>query len=178
LDFHYNVVLKKYGTNARLLFTDTDSLTYHIHTEDVYRDLEGMKEYFDTSDYPRDHFLYSRDNCKVLGKFKDECSGQSPLSFVGLRSKMYSLLVDDDHAKMTAKGVKRRYVEKHVKFEMYLDALRNKTTTYAEFLNFKSTAHNIETVHFYKKCLSAYDDKRYVLDDGESTLAFGHKLIT
>ena len=36
-DFHYGYVKKKYGSKARLLFTDTDSLTYKIETEDAYQ---------------------------------------------------------------------------------------------------------------------------------------------
>jgi hypothetical protein len=38
-DFQYNVIAKRYGKNARLLFTDTDSLCYHLITNDVYSDM-------------------------------------------------------------------------------------------------------------------------------------------
>ena len=52
-DFHYNYIKKKYGDRAKLLFTDTDSLCYHIKTEDVYEDLYHDKGLFDNSDCPK-----------------------------------------------------------------------------------------------------------------------------
>jgi hypothetical protein len=178
-DFHYNVIVNKYGGNARLLFTDTDSLTYIIFTDDLYKDLIPLRDtFFDTSDYPPDHILHSKVNCKVLGKMKDECAGKPAIEFVGLRSKMYSLLLDKDetneHVKMTAKGVKRCFVTKRLRHDMYLETLRTRKVTYASFMNFRSRSHKLETVNFEKVCLSAYDDKRYVLNDGISTLAYGH----
>ena len=42
-DFHYNYIKKKHNNRARLLFTDTDSLTYEIEAEDVYKDFGTTK---------------------------------------------------------------------------------------------------------------------------------------
>ena len=51
-DFLYNCIKKKF--DAQLLFTDTDSLTYEIKLEDVYKDFFKHKHLLDFSNYPRD----------------------------------------------------------------------------------------------------------------------------
>jgi len=175
-NFHYDVIVKRYGDNARLLFTDTDSLCYCITTNNLYEDLIDINdEWLDTSEYPKDHPLYSARNAKVLGKMKDECAGDYVEEFVGLRSKIYSLLAcNPTHSKKTAKGVKSGFVKKHVKHAMYKKTLIDRKCTYANFVSFRSRCHKIESVHIHRTCLSAYDDKRFVLPDGISTLAYGH----
>ena len=50
-DFHYNSIKRKYNDRAKLLFKDTDSLTYEIETEDVYKDFWSDKDKFDNSEY-------------------------------------------------------------------------------------------------------------------------------
>ena len=89
--FHYDYMKEKYP-QCRLLFTDTDSLCYDVPTEDIYKDMAEDADLFDTSDYPKDHFLHSETNKKVLGKMKDECAGIPIEEFVGLRPKMYSMV--------------------------------------------------------------------------------------
>ena len=37
-DFHYDYIKKKYGSRAKLRFTDTESLCYEIETGDAYKD--------------------------------------------------------------------------------------------------------------------------------------------
>ena len=177
---HYNVILKRYGVDrARLLFTDTDSLCYRITTRDLYEDMKQDLHYYDTSNYPPDHPLYSITNEKVLGKFKDELKGIRGLEFVGLRPKLYSLLVDcDSKPKMAVKGIKKSYVKKNVKHEMFRNTLfTKKNSDDAKFIKFHSKLHKVTTIEQKKICLCAFDDKRYILDDGISSLAYGHKRI-
>ena len=46
-DFHYNFIKKNF--NAELLFTDTDSLTYEIKSENAFEDFFKWKDLFDFS---------------------------------------------------------------------------------------------------------------------------------
>ena len=59
-DFYYNVLKNKYGDKIKLLFTDTDSLCLEVETEDIYDDMLNMKEYFDCSECPKYHKIYSK----------------------------------------------------------------------------------------------------------------------
>lgn len=68
-NFDYKVVMAKYGPEkAKLLFTDKDSLTSQIKTDDLYQDMLEDQDLFDTSNYPREHPLYSSANQKVIGE--------------------------------------------------------------------------------------------------------------
>jgi hypothetical protein len=175
--FHYDYILPTYKQNAKLLFTDTDSLCYELCTEDAYADMRRELWRFDTSDYPDGHPNRSTENCKVIGKFKDECNGAPPLEFVGLRSKMYSLLMPSGKEKSTAKGIKLTYQKKHMKHKLYKDCLFNNITTTASYHQISSSNHQLSTNKITKSALSPYDDKRYLLAESTCTLAYGHYKI-
>ena len=85
-DFHYNFIKKHF--DAELLFTDTDSLTYEIKSEDVYEEFFKHKHLFDFSNYPNDSKFFDPINKKVIGKMKDVSEGKIIDEFVGLKSKM------------------------------------------------------------------------------------------
>ena len=87
--FHYNFIKKNF--NAKLLFTDTDSLTYEIKSENVYKEFYKWKDLFDVSNYSKDSKFYDNTNKKVIGKMKDEYGGTVINQFIGLKSKMYSI---------------------------------------------------------------------------------------
>ena len=90
--FHYDFMCIRYP-KCKLLFTDTDSLCYFIPTnENIYNDIKNNFDWFDFSNFPRDHPNFTLLNHLIPGKFKDEMGGVFIIEFVGLRSKMYSIL--------------------------------------------------------------------------------------
>jgi hypothetical protein len=172
--FYYDTIKKRYGDRSTLLFTDTDSLCLHIQTDDLYSDMLEDLDKYDTSNYEKENLLYSAKNAKVVGKMKDECGGKPIAEFVGLRAKMYSLLIPNEPDKLRCKGVKKSYIKQNLRHSTFLKALTTGKSDPAEFYNFRSYLHKVHTVRIRKKCLSAFDDKRYILSDGFRTLAYGH----
>ena len=175
-NFHYQHMMKLYGpSKAKLLFTDTDSLTYLIETKDVYQDMKEDQELYDTSDYPKDHPLYSNTNKKVIGKFKDETEGRPIAEFVGLRAKMYSIKTEEKKKdQMKGKGIKKSVLEREVNHQDYKDCLFEKREYQHQMMGFRSHQHQVYTEKQTKKSLSPFDDKRYILGDGYTTRAHGH----
>ena len=93
-EFHYKYIKVKF--DAKLLFTDTDRFVYEIKTEDVYEDFYEDQNLFDFSDYPLDSKFFDPVYKKVIGKMKCEFKGRIFSGFVGLKSKIYSLICVDD----------------------------------------------------------------------------------
>ena len=118
-DFHYNYIKKKYNNTARLWFIDTDSLTYEIEAEDVYKDFWNDKDMFDNSNYPESSPYYCNVNKKIIGKFKDEACGVLITEFVGLKSEMYSYIKNDEKGGKTTKGIKKNVIKNNIKHEDY-----------------------------------------------------------
>ena len=176
-DFHYNYIKKKYGDKARLLFTDTDSLTFEIEAEDVYKDFWNDKDKFDNSDYPESSPYFDKTNKKVIGKFKDEAAGVPICEFVGLRSKMYSYIKDDQKGGKTAKGIKKNVIKNDIKHENYKQTLLENKQMYHKMKTIRSNNHKLGSYEINKVSLSCFDDKRYILENRHESYAYGHYLI-
>ena len=172
-------VIKKYFPNTRLLFTDTDSLTYEISHPpevDIYSVLKKTG-CVDFSNFPPDHPHFSNEFELVPGKWKDEGNGKCVREFVGLRSKMYSFLYENGGVKSTAKGVQKRYQKHYLNHEEYKRVLFNRSMNHVENINIVTDGHhNLYTVKRSKVGLNPLNDKRYISNCGES-LAFGHYKI-
>ncbi|XP_065662849.1 uncharacterized protein LOC136085468 [Hydra vulgaris] len=178
-EFHYDYIKKKYSDNAKLLFTDTDSLAYEIKTEDIYEDIKNdIESKFDTSEFNPNHSAINNGfkvglNKKVIGMFKDEAGGKQIEEFVGLRSKLYSYKIHEKENKK-CKGVKRNVVKNYITHNNYKDCLLNRKEHIRKMNIIRSHGHEVFTEEINKVALSAEDDKRVILEDGIHTLAYGH----
>lgn len=192
-DFHYNKMVNFYGRDhIGISYLDTDGIIYWIKTLDLYEDLRTFpyRDEFDFSDYPVNHPTYDNAvNKKVLGKFKDETCGVPLQEVVALMSKMYALklqtdVTENDSSATTqneekgvikkAKGIKKQYIIKNLKFEHYYNSLFRGVVYNATFNTIRSYNHNLYSVTVTKKSLSARDDKRVILQDNIHTLPYGH----
>lgn len=172
---YYNIFLEKYGIQKlKLLLTDTDSLLLAIQTEDIYKDLAatGIVEF---GNFPISHPYYKQEETGKIFYFKDESCGQPIQSFVGLRSKCYSIHYPKGGLKdkISAKGVNRSQIKKFCHEDINEVLTQNKTTetTSRQIRSFKHQVYNIEQE---KLSLSGMDTKRWVCWDNITTLPFGH----
>ena len=133
----------------------------------------NIENFFDNSDYPESSKFFFKDNKKVIGKFKDEAAGKIITEFAGAKPKMYSYKTETKESK-TAKGVKKSVIRKEIKHQHYLDCLFNNQIMKHKMNTIRSECHQVSSYQINKTSLSCYDDKRYILDDGISSLGYGH----
>ena len=205
-DFWYNK-LRQLFPNAKLLFTDTDSLCVSIETDlddkDVFEQLRektiklddgtevAATSLFDFSNYHKDHPCYSSINKKVPGKMKDELGGNIMLEFVGLRAKAYAfkklvLYPDTDKNEKVGdiietkklKGIKKGVVKMCIYFQHYLDCLFKGIKHFATMVSLRSFKHSIKTLQQTKIAMTHFDDKRFLFQDGIESIPYGHYSIT
>jgi len=177
-DFHYNYIMRTFP-ETKLLVTDTDSFCYEISTtEDLYKKIQGH-DWFDFSNYPKDHPLYNDKKRLKPGFFKDEFGGQIIEEIVGLRPKMYSIQLTSGRKKATAKGVNKSVRDDLLTHQDYKNSLFNQTVREDKMTRIINKDHKLFTVEIEKKSLSPFDDKRFRDRQGDvfTSYSFGHYMI-
>ena len=119
---------------------------------------------------------------------KDELDGNVLLEFVGLRAKAYAmkqLIVFENDQKdwddgevleiKKLKGIQKCVVQKNISFDNFLECLFDQREHYADTTSLRSFDHKIKTLAVRKLAMSPYDDKRFLLEDGITSIPFGHK---
>ena len=88
---------------------------------------------------------------------------------------MYSIRCDKKKFdKVKANGIAKVYRQHKLRHRHFLRSLCKKEITSAKFWQIKSNVHNLKTVLVNKSALNRNDCKRFVLDNGTATLAYGH----
>ena len=130
-EFHYDYMIPKYGDRLKLCYMDTDSLVYHIKTNDFYADItDDVPARFDTSGYIPDRPLPVGLNKKVIGLMTDELGGAIMTELVALRQKLYSYKKLDGLEDKKCKGIKKCVVKKTLTFEDYKTCLFSDSREY------------------------------------------------
>ncbi|KAJ4449536.1 hypothetical protein ANN_00937 [Periplaneta americana] len=171
-NFHYSIMKEQFGDKLKLCYMDTDSFIYLIETDDLYHDLQNVRDHLDTSVYSPNHILFATHNKGVLGKFKDEIPNSHIDEFVGLKAKVYALKCSDFEIKKL-KGVKKSVIRNELTFEDYATCRGSGITTYTKINVIRSYFHNVFTMCVNKVTLNSFDDKRVVLQDGINTAPHG-----
>ena len=159
--------------------------------------------FFDFSGYSSAHPIFEglhddtitaikKSNKKVPGKMKDELDGNILLEFIGLRAKAYAFKklisypkTGDDGGEIEGdiievkklKGIQKCVVKMSIHFEHYKSCLFDKVTHFATTTSLRSCMHQLKTLRVRKVAMTPYDDKRYLSDDGITSLPYGHRNI-
>ena len=98
---------------------------HEIKTENVYENFSSNKEMIDCSNYLTKSKYHDHSKKLGIGKMADEAAGVAIEEFTGLKSKMYSYLLDDNRVHNKAKGVNKNIVAT-ISQKEYKDVLYNK----------------------------------------------------
>ena len=74
---------------------------------------------------------------------KDETAGVLIVEFVGIRSKMYSYIKNNETGSKTAKGIKKNIVKNVIKHEDYRNTLFNHKQMFHKMKTIRSDCHQI-----------------------------------
>ena len=72
------------------------------------------------------------------------------------------------------KGISKHTINKDIRIDDYRDTLFSSTEKTHSMKSIKSHNHIIKSCEITKCSLSCFDNKRYILEDGITTLAYGH----
>ena len=162
----------KFGNSLNVVYKDTDSLLYRIETDDLYIYIESFKHLLDLSDYLQNHKLFVSTHKKVPLTMKDEMNGEIMLEATCLRSKFYSIKYESG-IKQSAKGV-QKCVKKTLHHDLFNDVSSSRGNIRKNVTQNQSKHHQFPVTQINKSVMSACDDKRFILEDGFQSFAYGH----
>ena len=74
----------------------------------------------------------------------------------------------------TSKGVRKYVIQENITHENYKDCFLNGKQMLHSMRTIRSDHHQLGSYELNKITLSCFDDRRYILDDGIHSYAYGH----
>ena len=174
--FHPEEMVPGFSSDRlKVAYKDTDSLLYLVELSDLNKDMESFKHLLDLCDFPREHPLYDPTNKKVPLTMTDELIGKVLYEVVCLRSKLYS--IDYIGGKKQSPKDVQKTVKKTLNHDLFQECLFTKKSVTKTMSQLRSSCHQILFNEIDKKAVSSFDDKRFILDNGISSLAYDHYRI-
>ena len=90
---------------------------------------------------------------------------------------MYSYIKDNQTGGKTSKGIKKNVIKNDINHENYKQTLLENKQMYHKMKTIRSQNHELGSYEINKVSLSCFDDKRYILENGIKSYAYGHYLI-
>ena len=157
----------KFGSRAKLIYSNTDSFVYGIEHENIYDWIKENKNWFDLSKSKRED-LKCMDNENVLGKFKDELHSLVMTEFLGLNPKTYGFRWQKEENEIAevkkAKGVPFATVAKDMTFKSYEEVLEEGNLARRDVTTIGSFNQQLFTFNTNKIVLNAFYDKMKMLN--------------
>ena len=164
-EFRYDYIKRKCDNKSKLSFTGTDSLMYEFKSEDVYK-------YFSSNNYSTKSKYFDDLNKLVIWKMENETGVVAIEQFLGLKSKMYLFLEDNDEHKK-AKDVNKKVVAK-IGHNEYKDVLWINKHIRHSMNRIQTKDHRIRTYEISKISSSCFHDKIYIKNNGYDGLTRGY----
>ena len=79
--------------------------------------------------------------------------------FIGLKTKMYSYVKDNEKGGRTAKGIKKNVIKNNIKHEDYKNTLINNEQMHHKMKTIRSQRHQLGSYEINKVSLSCFNDK-------------------
>ena len=102
-----------------------------------------IKKLFHFSNYRKDSKFYNNSNNLVVGKMRNETCGLPIRGFVGLKSKIYTLITEEKHESKKAKNINKNVIDDELKYEDCKNVLFNKSYMRNEMNRIQYKDHNI-----------------------------------
>ena len=84
------------------------------------------------------------------------------MEFIGLQSKMYSYVKDDEKGGKKAKSIKKNVIKNYIKHEDYKNVSLNNKQSHHKMETIRSQKHQLGSYQINKISLRCFKDKRYI----------------